>query len=47
MVIDVIDVKLFDLKLSDLIFWPLKKEIAVDIKLPKKSLFVGFFFISK
>lgn len=43
MVIDVIDVKLFDLKLSDLIFWPLKKEIAVDIKLPKKSLFVGFF----
>lgn len=46
MVIDVIDVKLFDMKLSVLIFWPVKKKIAVDIKLPKKSLFVGF-FISK
>lgn len=27
MVIDVIDVKLFDLKLSDLIFWPVKKNL--------------------
>lgn len=43
MVIDVIDVELFDLKLSDLIFWPVKKKFAVDIKLPKESLFVGFF----
>lgn len=44
MVIDVIDVELFDLKLSDLIFWPVKKKFAVDIKLPKESLFVGFFY---
>lgn len=47
MVINFIDVELFDLKLSDLIFWPVKKKFAVDIKLPKESLFVGVFFISK
>lgn len=48
MVINFIDVELFDLKLSDLIFWPVKKKFAVDIKLPKESSFVGFFFfISK
>lgn len=40
MVIDVIDVELFDLKLSILAS---EKQIAVDIKLPKESLFVGFF----
>lgn len=44
MVINFIDVELFDLKLSDLIFWPVKKKFAVDIKLPKESSFVGFFF---
>lgn len=27
MVIDVIDVQLFDLKLSDLIFWPVKNNL--------------------
>lgn len=44
MVINFIDVELFDLKLSDLIFLVSEKKFAVDIKLPKESLFVGFFY---